>query len=113
MSMEPPQEKFAKASSIVIERCKRLGPRDENRTRPIRVEFASKYDADKLYESRFYMEKGVFMDHEYNKETERARSTLRTILKAAKKIPKYKKEVPFGRCQIHSIWQIILEGEST
>ena len=25
-----PQEKFARASSIMIERCKRLGPRDEN-----------------------------------------------------------------------------------
>ena len=44
-----PQEKFARASSIVIEMCKRLGPRDENRIRPIRAEFASKYDADKLY----------------------------------------------------------------
>ena len=86
-----PQEKFTQASSIVIERCKRLGPKDENRTRPIRVEFASKYDADKLYESRFYMEKGVFVDRKYNKETERARSTLRPILKAAKKIPEYKK----------------------
>ena len=92
-----PQEKFARASSIEIERCKRLGPRDANRTRPIRVEFASKYDADRLYESRFYMEKGVFVDREYNKETERARSTLRPILKAAKKIPEYKKKVPSRR----------------
>ena len=56
-----PQEKFTRASSIVIERCKRLGPKDENRTRPIRFEFASKYNADKLYESRFSMEKGVFV----------------------------------------------------
>ena len=101
-----PQEKFAKASSIVIERCKRLGPRDDNRTRPIRVEFASKYDADKLYESRFYMEKGVFIDHEYNKETERARSTLRPILKAAKKIPEYKK-----KCHLEGA-KFILDGKS-
>ena len=88
-----PQEKFARASSIAIERCKRLGPRNENRTRPIRIEFASKYDADKLYESRFYMEKGVFVDREYNKETERIRSTLRPILKATKKIPEYRKRI--------------------
>ena len=79
------QEKFARASSIIIERCKRLGPRRENQTRPMRVEFASKYDADRLYENRFYMEKGVFVDREYNKETEHIRSTLRPILKAAKK----------------------------
>ena len=38
------------------------------------------------------MEKGVFVDREYNKETERVRSTLRPILKAAKKIPKFKKK---------------------
>ena len=31
------QEKFARASSIMIERCKRLGPRDENRIRPIEL----------------------------------------------------------------------------
>ena len=43
------------------------------------------------------MEKGVFVDREYNKETERARSTLRPILKAAKKIPEYKKKVPSRR----------------
>ena len=88
-----PQEKFARASSIAIKRCKRLGPRDENRTRPIRVEFSSKYNADKLYESRFYMEKGVFVDREYNKETESVCSTLRPILKAAKKFPNTRKSV--------------------
>ena len=100
-----PQEKFARASSIVIERCKRLGPRDENRIRPIRAEFALKYDADKLYESSFYMEKGVFVDCEYNKETERVRSTLRPILKAAKKIPEYKK------CHLEGA-KFILDGKS-
>ena len=101
-----PQEKFARASSIIIERCKRLGPRDENQTRPIRVEVASKYDADRLYENRFYMEKGVFVDREYNKETECIRSTLRPILKAAKKIPEYKK-----KCRLEGA-KFILDGKS-
>ena len=41
----------------------------------------------KRYESRFDMEKDVFVDREYNKETECVRSTLRPILKAAKKNP--------------------------
>ena len=101
-----PQEKFARASSIIIERCKRLGPRDENQTRPIRVEFASNYDADRLYDNRFYMEKGVFVDREYNKETERICSTLRPILKAAKKIPEYKK-----KCHLEGA-KFILDGKS-
>ena len=38
------------------------------------------------------MKKGVFVDREYNKETECARSTLRPILKATKKIPKIPKK---------------------
>ena len=101
-----PQEKFARASSIVIERCKRIGPRDDKRTRPIRAEFASKYDADNLYESRFSMGKGVFVDREYNKETERARSIMRPILKAAKKIPEYKK-----KCRLEGS-KFILDGKS-
>ena len=63
-----------------------------NRTRPIWVEFASKYEADRLYENRFHMEKCIFVDQEYTKETESISSTLRPILKAAKKVPEYKKK---------------------
>ena len=90
----------------MIERCKRLGLRDANRTRPIRVEFASKYEADRLYANRFYREKGVFVDREYNKETERIQSTLRPILKAAKKVPEYKK-----KCRMEGA-RFILDGKS-
>ena len=52
------------------------------------------------------MEKGVFVDRKYNKETERARSTLRPILKAAKKIPEYKK-----KCRLEGA-KFILDGKS-
>ena len=48
----------------------------------------------------------MFMDHEYNKETKRARSTLRPILKAAKKIPEYKK-----KCHLEGA-KFILDGKS-
>ena len=60
----------------------------------------------KLYESRFDMEKDVFVDREYNKETECVHSTLRPILKAAKKIPEYKK-----KCHLEGA-KIILDGKS-
>ena len=60
----------------------------------------------KLYESRFDMEKDVFVDREYNKETECVRSTLRPILKAAKKIPEYKK-----KCHLEGA-KFILDGKS-
>ena len=52
------------------------------------------------------MEKGVFVDREYNKETERVRSTLIPILKAAKKIPEYKK-----KCHLEGA-KFILDGKS-
>ena len=48
----------------------------------------------------------MFMDREYNKETERVRTTLRPILKAAKKIPEYKK-----KCHLEGA-KFILDGKS-
>ena len=104
--MDNLQDRYNRACNIVIKHCKRLGPRDANRTRPIRVEFASKYEADRLYANRFYIEKGVFVDQEYNKETERVRSTLRPILKAAKKVPEYKK-----KCRLEGA-RFILDGKT-
>ena len=68
--MEMEQDRYNRACSITIECCKRLGPCDANRIRPIRVEFASKYEADRLYENMFHLEKGIFVDREYNKERE-------------------------------------------
>ena len=43
--------RLQKAREIHIARCKRLGPYQENRIRPIRVEFVYKWDADELYEN--------------------------------------------------------------
>ena len=106
IEMDNPQDRYNTACNIVIECCKRLGPRDTNRTRPICVEFASKYEADRLYANRFYMEKGVFVDREYSKETERICSTLRPILKAAKTVPEYKK-----KCRMEGA-RFILDGKS-
>ena len=106
IEMDNPQDRYNRACNIVIEHCKRLGPRDTNRMRPIHVEFTSKYEADRLYANRFYMEKGVFVDREYNKETERIRSTLRPILKAAKKVPEYNK-----KCCMEGA-RFILDGKS-
>ena len=48
----------------------------------------------------------MFVDREYNKETECVRSTLRPILKAAKKIPEYKK-----KCRLEGA-KFILDGKS-
>ena len=65
-----------RAREIQIARCKRLGQYKDNRCRPIRVEFVYKWDADELYENRFYLGKGVYINREYNDETESARRLL-------------------------------------
>ena len=79
-----------KAKDIHIARCKRLGPYQENRIRPIRVEFVYKWDADELYENRFYLGRGVYINREYNEETESTRKLLHPILKATKQYSEYK-----------------------
>ena len=78
------------ARGIHIARCKRLGTYQEHRCRPIRVEFVYKWDADELFENRFYLGKGVYINREYNEETESARKLLRPILKATKQYSEYK-----------------------
>ena len=49
-----------------------------------------KWDADELYENRFYLSRGIFINREYNEETETARKLLRPILKATKQYSEYK-----------------------
>ena len=82
--------RLQKAREIHIARCKRLGSYQENRCRPVRVEFVYKWDANELYENRFYLGKGVYINREYNEETETARKLLRPILKASKQYIEYK-----------------------
>ena len=76
--------RLQRARAIQIARCKRLGPYQENRTRPIRVEFMYKWDADELFKNWFYLGKGDYINQEYNAETERPRKLLQPILKAMK-----------------------------
>ena len=82
--------RIQRAHSIHIARCKRLGTYQEKRCRPIRVEFVYKWDADELYENHFYLGRGIYINREYNEETENARKLLRPILKATKKYSEYK-----------------------
>ena len=54
--------RLQRARDIQIARCKRLGPYQENRCRPVRVEFVYKWDADELYKNCFYLSKGVYIN---------------------------------------------------
>ena len=63
-------ERLASAKSVAIRRCRRLGRTNQVRPRPISVEFETKTGADAVYEQRFYFTSGVFLDREFNQETE-------------------------------------------
>ena len=82
--------RLQRVRGIQIARYKRLGSYQENRSRPIRVEFVYKWDADELFENHFYLSRGIYINGEYNEETENARKLLRPILKATKQYSEYK-----------------------
>ena len=43
-----------------------------------------------MYNQRFYLASGIFVDREFNFETEKCRRTLRPILRAAKQKPEFR-----------------------
>ena len=79
-----PAERLSAAKECSIRYCHRLGKPNPVRPRPISVEFDRRSDADVVYDNRFYLTKGVFIDREFNLETEKCRRTFRPILCAAK-----------------------------
>ena len=85
-----PAERLSAAKGCSIHYCRRLGKPNPTRPRPISVEFDRRVDADIVYDSRFYLAKGVFIDQEFNLETEKCRRTLRPILCAAKQKSEYR-----------------------
>ena len=85
-----PAERLSAAKGCSIHYCRRLGKPNPTRPRPISVEFDRRVDADIVYDSRFYLTKAVFIDREFNLETEKCRRTLRPILCAAKQKSEYR-----------------------
>ena len=56
------------------------------------MELTHKEDIDFILDNRFDLEKGVYVDCEYPMETERKRKTLLPVLRAAKRLPGYKRQ---------------------
>ena len=92
MQGETFDEKLLAARRITIKECRRLGRYFRSRTRPISLELMHKEDINFILDNRFDLAKGVYVDREYPAETERKRKTLLPILKAAKRLPDYKKQ---------------------
>ena len=89
INRDTPAECFQVASEVEVIKIRRLGKKDEKCIRPVSIELANKYDVEQIYENRFNLE-GIYINQEYNQETEKNCRLLRPFLKAAKKIPEFK-----------------------
>ena len=83
-------ERLAIACTLMIRRCRRLGKPNPSRSRPVSVEFDRRTDADAIYEYRYNLTGGVYVDREFNLETENSCRILRLILKVARMKPEFR-----------------------
>ena len=93
MDGETDEEKRTKAGQTSIEFVERLGKYNPQRTRPIKVKFAEKQDAIRVLRNKKKLPDGVFAEREFSKGTEKERRLVRPVLKAARKMDKYKGKV--------------------
>ena len=105
MEGDSEEEQRTNASKTSIESVERLGKYNPMRTRPVKVKFGEKRDVDNLFRNRKKLPKGVFIDKEYSKSTEKERRLLRPVIKAARRLDKYK-----GVCRLEGP-QLVIEGK--
>ena len=105
MEGETEEEQRTNASQTSIESVERLGKYNPMRARPVKVKFGEKRDVDNLFKNRKKLPKGVFIDKEYSKSTEKERRLLRPVIKAARRLDKYK-----GVCRLEGP-QLVIEGK--
>ena len=86
------QKQLEEAKKMPIKKIQRMGKYNSNRGRPISVSFTYKEDADYVYENKSKLKKGIYIDREYNPETESNRRILRPILRKARSLDLYKKK---------------------
>ena len=99
------EEKKANASKTSIECVERLGKYNPLRAHPVKVRFGNKTDVDHVLKQRKKLPKDVFVDKEYSKATEHERRLLRPIIKAARRLEKYK-----GLCRLDGP-QLVIDGK--
>ena len=105
MNGETEEEKKENARDTSIESIEHMGRYNPLRTRPVKVKFTDKKDVDNLFKNRKKLPKGVFIDKEYSRATEKERRTLRPIIKAARRIDKFK-----GICKMEGP-NFVLDGK--
>ena len=105
MTGESDEDKLLNAGQTSIESVERLGKYNPRRTRPVKVRFGDKRDVDHLFKNRKNLPKGIYIDKEYSKSTEKERRLLRPVIKAARRLDKYK-----GVCHLEGP-QLVIEGK--
>ena len=104
MMGESEEERKTNAGQTSIETVERMGKYNPMRTRPVKVKFSEKKDVDDLFKNRKKLPKGIYIDKEYSKSTEKECRLLRPVIKAARRLDKYK-----GVCHLGP--QLVIEGK--
>ena len=105
MQGETDEEKTKSAGDTSITSVERMGKYNSLRIRPVKVKFSDKNDVDNLFKNRKKLPRGIYIDKEYSKATEKERRLLRPVIKAARRIDKYK-----GACRLDGP-QLVIEGK--
>ena len=87
------RDRYEKARRMEIHKCKRIGKFNQERSRPISVEFLSRQDSTYVLTNRSWLREGIYVEREYSLETERKRKLLRPIVKASKNLSEFKGKV--------------------
>ena len=93
MTGENYESKKTLAGQTSIDSVERLGKYNPLRTRPVKVKFREKKDVDHLFKNRKKLPKGVFIEQEFSRSTEKERRLIRPGLRAARRQEKYKGKV--------------------
>ena len=83
------------ARNIPINLVRRIGSYNSMQIRPVVVEFGCKGDAEYVLDNKRRLQQGIFVDHEYGKETSLNRKLLKPIFNAARCNKNYK-----GKCRL-------------
>ena len=75
-----------------INAVERVGKFNPLRTRPVKVKFREKKDVDYLFKNRKKLPRGVFIDKEYSRSTEKERRLLQPVLNAARRLENIKED---------------------
>ena len=105
MDRDDEEEQKKNAGNSSIETVERIGKYNPLRVRPIKVKLGNKSDVDHLLKNKKKLPKDVFIDKEYSKTTEKEHRLLRPILKAARRMEKYK-----TKCRMKST-HVVIDGK--